>query len=571
MKFVFQGADSFTTNVEELRDNGVTRFDISIEFGKTCIPKPVTIVFYTPMIDTDAIWSPMGTNFDIAPNWRPHACESRLTGKMPLISLVAADGQNRITASLSDVKNNICFSAGVVEESCDTEWKIALFRTPSAPCSRYDLTLWMDDRQLPLYETVRAAVSRWERAYIPGFVPEDAYEPLYSTWYNFHQKISPDALLEELKAAKELGFRTVIVDDGWQCTDNNRGYMFTGDWQPQPEKIGDMRCFADACHALGLKVMFWYSVPYIGSGSQNYSRFTGKYLRIANDGEFGVLDPRYPEVRDFLVTLYRDAMQTYALDGLKLDFIDEFYFGADITLPSDDMDIPVLEDAVFRLMCDIHDAVIAVKPDALIEFRQTYVGPVVRAFGNMLRVNDCPYSANTNTRGVAELRMTSGKTAVHTDMIMWHPSAPKEDVSRQLLAAMFAVPQISVLLNTLPPDHLQVLQHFLNYYKENLSVLKGGAFSCDVPYRCNVMRVTQDQKQIAVVYHGNAFTVTSLQTDVFFCIGGNQLFDFTALGNKEITIRVTNCCGDVVSENKASGLAKITVPTGGLAEIRTVQ
>ena len=571
MKFVFQGADSFTTNVEELRDNGVTRFDISIEFGKTCIPKPVTIVFYTPMIDTDAIWSPMRTNFDIAPNWRPHACESRLTGKMPLISLVAADGQNRITASLSDVKNNICFSAGVVEESCDTEWKIALFRTPSAPCSRYDLTLWMDDRQLPLYETVRAAVSRWERAYIPGFVPEDAYEPLYSTWYNFHQKISPDALLEELKAAKDLGFRTVIVDDGWQCTDNNRGYMFTGDWQPQPEKIGDMRCFADACHALGLKVMFWYSVPYIGSGSQNYSRFTGKYLRIANDGEFGVLDPRYPEVRDFLVTLYRDAMQTYALDGLKLDFIDEFYFGADITLPSDDMDIPVLEDAVFRLMCDIHDAVIAVKPDALIEFRQTYVGPVVRAFGNMLRVNDCPYSANTNTRGVAELRMTSGKTAVHTDMIMWHPSAPKEDVSRQLLAAMFAVPQISVLLNTLPPDHLQVLQHFLNYYKENLSVLKGGAFSCDVPYRCNVMRVTQDQKQIAVVYHGNAFTVTSLQTDVFFCIGGNQLFDFTALGNKEITIRVTNCCGDVVSENKASGLAKITVPTGGLAEIRTVQ
>ena len=437
MKFVFQGADSFTTNVEELRDNGVTRFDISIEFGKACIPTPVTIVFYTPMIDTDAIWSPMGTNFDVVPNWRPHACESRLTGKMPLISLVAADGQNLITAALSDVKNNICFSAGVVEESCDTEWKITLFRTPSAPCSRYDLTLWMDDRQLPLYETVRAAVSRWERTYIPGFVPEDAYEPLYSTWYNFHQKISPDALLEELKAAKELGFRTVIVDDGWQCTDNNRGYIFTGDWQPQPEKIGDVRCFADACHALGLKVMFWYSVPFVGSGSQNYSRFTGKYLRIANDGEFGVLDPRYPEVRDFLVTLYRDAMQTYALDGLKLDFIDEFYFGADITLPTDDMDIPVLEDAVFRLMCDIHDAVIAVKPDALIEFRQTYVGPAVRAFGNMLRVNDCPYSANTNTRGVAELRMTSGKTAVHTDMIMWHPSTPKEDVSRQLLAAMF--------------------------------------------------------------------------------------------------------------------------------------
>lgn len=571
MKFVFQGADSFTMKVEERKDNGVNRFDISIEFGKECIPTPVTIIFYTPMIDTDAIWSPMGTNFDVAPNWRPHACESRLTGKMPLISLVAADGQNRITAALSDVKNNICFSAGVVEESCDTEWKITLFRTPSAPCSRYDLTLWMDDRQLPLYETVRAAVSRWERTYIPGFVPEDAYEPLYSTWYNFHQKISPDALLEELKAAKELGFRTVIVDDGWQCNDNNRGYIFTGDWQPQPEKIGDIRRFADACHALGLKVMFWYSVPYIGSGSQNYSRFTGKYLRITNHGEFGILDPRYPEVRDFLVTLYRDAMQTYALDGLKLDFIDEFYFGSDTAFPTDDMDIPVLEDAMFRLMCDIHDTVIAVKPDALIEFRQTYVGPAVRAFGNMLRVNDCPYSANTNTRGVAELRMTSGKTAVHTDMIMWHPNTPKEDVSRQLLAAMFAVPQISVLLKSLSAEHLRVVQRFLNYYRENLPILKEGTFSCDVPYRCNVMSVTQSNRQIAVVYHGDAFHVTLPRTDVFFCVGGDKLFDFTALPNKTITIRISNCCGDVVSEKQASGLTKAVVPSGGMVEIRAEQ
>lgn len=69
-----------------------------------------------------------------------------------------------------------------------------------------------------------------------------------------------------------------------------------------------------------------------------------------------------------MVTLYRDAMQTYALDGLKLDFIDEFYFGSDTAFPTDDMDIPVLEDAMFRLMCDIHDIVI----DSLLEAPEYY-------------------------------------------------------------------------------------------------------------------------------------------------------------------------------------------------------
>lgn len=42
--------------------------------------------------------------------------------------------------------------------------------------------------------------------------------------------------------------------------------------------------------------------------------------------------------------------------------------------------------------------------------------------------------------------MTSGDTAVHSDMLMWHRDDRDEAVALQLLSVAFAVPQISVRL-----------------------------------------------------------------------------------------------------------------------------
>ncbi len=37
-----------------------------------------------------------------------------------------------------------------------------------------------------------------------------------------------------------------------------------------------------------------------------------------------MLDPRYPEVREFLIGIYEKALLDWDLDGFKLDFVDEF-------------------------------------------------------------------------------------------------------------------------------------------------------------------------------------------------------------------------------------------------------
>lgn len=570
LQFRFTGTEQCRTQVKERESEGIRYYDFSFDYESEQIPAPVTVAFYTAYIDTASVWTPMSGGFGIAPNWAPTRCESRLAGSMPLLALIAPNGENRVTAALSEVKSDVCFTVGVVEENCTAEWKIELFRTPSAPCKSYSFTLRFDERKRHFSECVKSVAQWWEGAFPPCRVPEAAYEPLYSTWYNFHQKITPQAMLGELKLAKELGFATVIVDDGWQCMDNNRGYAFTGDWKPQPQKIGTGKDFADACREIGINSMFWYSVPFVGECSENYGRFKDMALRVDYDltgREVLVLDPRYREVREFLIGLYRDAMEQYGLDGLKLDFIDCFRFQKGNPPPAEGMDIPVLEDAVHRLMREVYAAVTAVKADALIEFRQTYVGPVVRTFGNMLRVGDCPYSANSNIRGVAELRLTSGNTAVHTDMMMWHPETPAEDAAYQLLSGLYAVPQISVLLKSLPQTHLQVLKRFLAYKKENDAVLLKGEFFSDLPFACERMSARTKEKQIVCLYRGNAFAAEHPVTDVFFGVGGEKLLDLSAL-KKEVSLKIYDCFGNRVFEASASGLTKVTVPPCGLAEIR---
>jgi alpha-galactosidase len=107
-------------------------------------------------------------------------------------------------------------------------------------------------------------------------VPYEAKLPIYSTWYSYHQNFSIDELKNECKEAIKLGYKVLIVDDGWETTDGNRGYDFTGNWKA--ERVPETRKFVNEIQTLGMKVMFWYSVPFCGKKSLAYQRFKGKFF-----------------------------------------------------------------------------------------------------------------------------------------------------------------------------------------------------------------------------------------------------------------------------------------------------
>lgn len=568
MEFEIIKNDEAKVFVNKTSSEDIDYYAINVEYVEPTVPKNLKIVFRTPLKDTVHSWTPMTEKADIYPVWSPLRCFSTLAKSMPLIGLLSEDCQNRGLVALSDVKNQITLTVGMIEETCEAIWTVCLFENAVLKIKDYRLVLRMDNRDVKFTDCVKAVALWWETlGCTPAVSPSAAFETTYSTWYNFHQNITPTSILEELQTAKDLGFKTVIVDDGWQCSDNSRGYAYTGDWKPVKEKIGNVKDFCAACHTLGFKVMLWFSVPFVGPYSKNYNDFSREYL-YEQEGGWRVLDPRYKRVRDFLINLYKNALINYDLDGLKLDFIDCFYLREDSPAVNIDMDIPVLEDAVYRLMSDVYNTLKCVKKDVLIEFRQSYVGPMIRSFGNMLRVGDCPYSAETNIRAIAELRLTSGKTAVHSDMLTWHKDTPCHDVARQLVAVLFSVPQISVLVNKMPQNHLSIIKEFIKYRTENLDILMHGEFDCAFPCKCDYMSVYKDGKQIAALYRGNLFTLTNKVTDVFFATKeGERVLDLTKF-NQKFSVTVKDCFYKVVKVETLSGLCKVFVPSSGLVEIR---
>ena len=253
--------------------------------------------------------------------------------------------------------------------------------------------------------------------------------------------------------------------------------------------MGDMAELVEELHKIDMKVMLWYSVPFMGIHSKKFQEFKTMLLDESGDKEtFFSLDPRYKKVRDYLCGIYKKAVTEWKLDGLKLDFIDSFVLKGKSLDFDERRDYQSLEDAIHALMSETKEKLTKLKSDVLIEFRQSYVGPSIRKYGNMLRVGDCPGDVLTNRSQAINLRFTSGETAVHSDMIMWNKNDSVENAAEQFINVIYSVPQISMLIDELPEDHIKMLKFYIDFWNENRNVLLVGKLTaesrelCTIPY-----------------------------------------------------------------------------------------
>ena len=94
----------------------------------------------------------------------------------------------------------------------------------------------------------------------------------------------------------------------------------------------------------------------------------------------------------------------------------------------------------------------------------------------MLRVGDCPGSGLINRVGIADLRLFSGSTAVHSDMVIWSQTDSVESAASQLISILFGVPQISVRHDQLSEEHREMLKNWLDFWLRYREVLLHGDF-----------------------------------------------------------------------------------------------
>ena len=409
----------------------------------------------------------------------PSHYDAHLAREIPLAVGFNSAGVSKAAIACSEPYDLVRFGLYADDRTCDVVGRCEFFVQPVENRTRYAVKVLFDRRGRPWYDVVRDSVKWISRAngFTPMKVPLAAREPLYSTWYAYLQDVHAGALEDEARLAASLGMKTMILDDGWQKEDSRDFYSATGDWMPAAGRFPDMRGHVAKVHAAGLKYMLWFGISTMGNESRAFASFKDKLLSFGEGT--GTLDPRFPEVRAYIVSFCERAVSEWGFDGLKLDFIDAF------TLDGKDpaeaqgyagRDFRSLPHAVDRLMKEITDRLREIRPDVLVELRQPYVNPGMLRYGNMLRAADCPADPCANRRRICDMRLTSDGTAVHSDMLVWSAKETPQGAALPILNALFSTVQYSMILSRLPVSHREVVRHWIEFSRVHRKTLLEGDF-----------------------------------------------------------------------------------------------
>lgn len=447
----------------------------------------ITFSFRVPQVDAQVKWHPLQELFDChhyQPYWWRGGREPfALQRNCPVYSYLNLEGINTVSFALSDAFRPVFCSSGATEQSW-IETGFTLFSVPETACGLVRFSIRIDRRRKFFADLLRE-IADWysampeNRPALP--VPEAARLPFYSTWYQFQKAVSQAELAKEADLIEQCRIRSIIIDDGWQSEAVSGGGMnmsSCGRWQAYPGKFPDLRELIECFHRRGIRCLLWLALPFVGTDRQELlTRFHGKLL--PGGGDRRLLDPRYPEVRSHLVDVCIRLVKEYRLDGLKLDFLDSIPLAAE--LESDGADTGSLPEGLARLLAGIRDALTALQPEIIIEFRQFYTGPGMRRYGNVFRASDCAHDLLQNRVRTIDLRLLAGNSAVHSDMLIWSCRDTPEVAALQILNVLFCVPQISVRLDDLPEEHRKMLTFWMEFCARHRRTLQEGVLHPEHP------------------------------------------------------------------------------------------
>lgn len=512
-------------------------------------------------------WHPLkGFDSSLKPDWIKNRSVS-LIESAPVECFYDYEGNNKLTLACDELVNEMKFKSGIREEDGYLVIKVTFL--PREIDHIYNF--YVDTNSVKYYTSLKR-VSKWWESKLSLFpVKSDYRKTMYSTWYSYHQELNEIELLNELEEIKNCDFSTIILDDGWQTSDVNRGYGYAGDWEVTPDKFNDFEKFVQKCHHQDLAVMVWFSVPYIGENTNKWEVFKEKLIYHDLGRRAGILDIRYQENIDYLVNTYLDFSKKYNIDGLKLDFIDEFYLRKDSPVYNSDMAYDTVLEALEIFLQTLKEKLLSWKSDFFVEFRQKYIGPGMRQYANAFRVVDCPYSAISNRVGLIDMRLINGTTPAHSDMLMWHKDDVPESVALQIIACLFGTIQFSIKLYEQTTEQRKVIAHYSRFSNENTDLLQGSSIQAFEPeHQYPYVFVNNEYQEIHVFY--GSYSPIELNDKDITIINGSYQSKFYVQSNEERDGTVFNCMGErtsVVTINK--GFNCINIPPGGMLKIPSIK
>ena len=394
--------------------------------------------------------------------------------------------------TLTDIWDDARFTAVLDQEN--EQYKITVSVAESSETK--DFTLRIDHRGV----TVDQAVKEWrENLSLPIYqFPDSAWDGVFCTWYAKHGAVDAAWLEPAAQRAADLGFKTLIVDDGW-CYDEycrvnpetlTNWYRTIGDYQISNVKFPNFIEHVQRVRNMGMKYLVWVAPHLIGCESDFYSQYPDSVLEPLVEGQRR-LNVKNLVARQQLTERLTALMHAGNFDGLKIDFID-------IVRPN-----PAEPNSreTLAFAKQLTDAVRAVKSDALIEFRKGYANCAMLLYATQFRAGDAPFDALTNFGRIAEIRLAMGSgVPIHADPAFWSKSDPAENVARHMIAMLGGVPMLSMDLLKLNAMEEKIIRLWMDFYQQHQKLLNHGIWTIEMNHQdIAAMTVENDNEKIILL------------------------------------------------------------------------
>lgn len=469
-------------------------------YGKLAVKVPghsgiMQMRFSVPILDMHGYWVPESRTPSTKIVW---VIESKSAGQraFPFIAFFNSRQINRLSASLTNLTDDARILAKMNQEKCtyDITIEVALGKDSQ------DFELVIDQRP----QVWTDSLADWRKALalpLPEF-PEGAWEPVFCTWYAVHAAVTQDWVEKNAEVASRLGFRTLIIDDGW-CFDVMKRvspetistwYEMIGDWFLSEKKFPDFENHRKRVQAMGMKYLLWVAPFLIGAKSELYKQLADIVKPEYHEGCY-TFDSSRKEAAKLLLGKMKHVIQDYGLDGLKVDFLDYIF---------PNMEEPRGEDTTHFIQ-ELARTIREVKKDALIEFRQAYATPGMLAYGTQFRAGDVPFDFIDNFHRLAQIRISVGDgVPVHADPAYWHPQESPENISRHMIASLAGVPMLSMDLLAISETEQKIIRHWLGFYQAHRETFNYGKWDVTYHQSGTAYAMVSNERESIIILHDSA-------------------------------------------------------------------
>jgi alpha-galactosidase len=185
----------------------------------------------------------------------------------------------------------------------------------------------------------------------------------------------------------------------------------------------------------------------------------------------------------------------------------------------------------------------------------------------MIRAADCPADPWANRKRICDLRLTSGSTSVHSDMITWSGEESAAGAALPILNALFATIQYSMILEKASGEHREVIRHWLRFSQEHRETLLKSDFRPRHPQNAYPLVEAESAKELIAAVYNPDTVAPATASKMSYVINATLSPSLVVEPDGAVRAEIYDTLGRKVSAaDCARGLVRLSVPAGGFVK-----